>query len=79
MGSMGLGDDLVEKVSEALLARNVVAVPIADIISILREAGVPASKCLLLQARLTDASMNSPLAAVPVVEAAAKVRVRVHQ
>ncbi len=64
MQSMGLSEAHMDKVSEALIAREVVAVHVTDVASILRAAGVPATKILLLQARLTDASMNSPPADV---------------
>jgi hypothetical protein len=77
MESAGLSEDQIDEVSEALIDRNVVAVDIADVASILRAAHVPARKILLLQARLTDANMNSPttaiLDAVPVAEAARQV------
>ncbi len=85
MESMGLSDDLIEAVADLLILRKLDEVRLKDVASMLREAGVPGRKCLLLQARLTDASVSSPPTAVslpaaaPVAEAAAKVRVRVHQ
>ncbi len=57
---MGIGDEHIESVSEMLLARKIVAVPATETTSILREAGVPARKCLLLQARFAGTSMTSP-------------------